>query len=156
MDYLREMEREGALRKDFKREVPVRFGYHAPCHLKALHVGKPGVDLARLVPGVSIHEINRGCCGIAGTYGMKKSGYDNSMAAGSGLLEELRLPEIQLGMSECSTCKMQMEHGSEKPTIHPLKILAHAYGLIDVAGTDAEGLTRGGITARRPPVAPYG
>jgi FAD/FMN-containing dehydrogenase/Fe-S oxidoreductase len=133
MDYLREMEREGVLRKDFKREVPVRFGYHAPCHLKALHVGKPGVDLARLVPGVSIREINRGCCGIAGTYGMKKSGYDNSMAAGSGMIEELRLPEVQLGMSECSTCKIQMEHGSEKPTIHPLKILAHAYGLIDVA-----------------------
>ena len=132
MDYLREMERAGELRKDFVRPVNTRFGYHTPCHLKALHVGKPGVDLVRLVPGAEIREINRGCCGIAGTYGMKKSGYDHSMAAGAGMLEELRQGDVALGMSECSTCKMQMEHGAHKATLHPLKILAHAYGLMDV------------------------
>ncbi|MBL7040505.1 MAG: hypothetical protein ISR77_17855, partial [Pirellulaceae bacterium] len=31
---------------------------------------------------------------------------------------------------ECSACKMQMEQGTTKPTIHPLKILALAYGLM--------------------------
>ena len=31
---------------------------------------------------------------------------------------------------ECSTCKIQMEQGTTKPTIHPIKILAMAYGLM--------------------------
>jgi Fe-S oxidoreductase len=132
MDYLVELDREGKLKKDFQRPVKASFGYHAPCHLKALHVGMPGLDLARQVPGVAVREIHRGCCGIAGTYGMKTVGYDNSMAAGAGLIEELRKGDVALGMSECSTCKMQMEHGAQKATIHPLKILAHAYGLMDV------------------------
>jgi hypothetical protein len=41
---------------------------------------------------------------------------------------------LQAGATECSTCKMQMEQGADKPTIHPLKILAHSYGLLPEAG----------------------
>jgi len=41
----------------------------------------------------------------------------------------LRDPALQAGTTECSTCKMQMEQGTTKPTIHPLKLLALAYGL---------------------------
>jgi Fe-S oxidoreductase len=85
-----------------------------------------------LVPGVTVREIRQGCCGIAGTFGMKAGGYDISMESGSALLGELASPEIDAGMSECSTCKMQMEHGSSKTTLHPLKILAHGYGLIEL------------------------
>jgi hypothetical protein len=33
-------------------------------------------------------------------------------------------------MTECSTCKMQMEHVANKPTLHPIKLLALAYGLM--------------------------
>jgi heterodisulfide reductase subunit B len=33
-------------------------------------------------------------------------------------------------MTECSTCKMQMEQSSPKPTLHPIKLLALAYGLM--------------------------
>jgi hypothetical protein len=37
-------------------------------------------------------------------------------------------------MTECSTCKMQMEQSSTKPTLHPIKLLALAYDLMpDVA-----------------------
>lgn len=133
MDYLRELAGDGILSTDFQRPVNARFGYHAPCHLKALHVGKPGVEIVNQIPGVSVRLIDRGCCGIAGTYGMKKANFDTSMEAGKGLLEELRSEDVLLGMSECSTCKMQMEQGSAKETVHPLKVLAHAYGLMDIA-----------------------
>ena len=39
-------------------------------------------------------------------------------------------PMIQAGATECSACKMQMEQGTTKPTIHPLKIMALAYGIM--------------------------
>ncbi len=113
------------------KTVEQTFGYHAPCHLKALQIGRPGVELLRRIPGVTINEINRGCCGIAGTYGFKKgeNGYEQSMKIGAALFEELKKPENELGLSECSTCRMQMEHGSQKETRHPLEVLAEAMGL---------------------------
>jgi FAD/FMN-containing dehydrogenase/Fe-S oxidoreductase len=132
MDYLRDLDRAGKLRTDFVREVPQSFAYQLPCHLKALRVGLPGVEITRKVPGVSVREINKGCCGIAGTWGMKKSAFDTSMASGQPMIDEILREDISLGLSECSTCKMQMEQGApEKPTMHPLKVLAHAYGLME-------------------------
>ncbi len=127
MSYLRELHEAGKLKTDFA-PLSLHVGYHAPCHLKALGVGNPGVDLVRLIPGVTIDVIERGCCGIAGTYGFQKRNYDTSLAAGQRMLDALRDGPATLGMSECSTCKMQMDHVAGKLTLHPIKILAMAYG----------------------------
>ena len=35
-----------------------------------------------------------------------------------------------LALTECSTCRMQIEHGAGKRALHPIKLLAMAYGLI--------------------------
>jgi FAD/FMN-containing dehydrogenase/Fe-S oxidoreductase len=126
--YLLDLHRQGKLKTDFK-PLNMNFGYHAPCHIKAMEIGYPGADLVRLIPGVKVTTIERGCCGVAGTYGFQKKNFDMSMKAGEGLFEALRAPEIQYGLSECSTCKMQMEQGSGKYCYHPVKVLAMAYGL---------------------------
>ena len=49
------------------------------------------------------------------------------------MISRVRDPGIQVGSTECSTCKLQMEQGTHKATIHPLKILALAYGLMPEA-----------------------
>jgi FAD/FMN-containing dehydrogenase/Fe-S oxidoreductase len=132
MDYLLDLEKEGLFRTDFVREVPQHFAYQLPCHLKALRIGQPGVTLTRKVPGAKVREIGKGCCGIAGTWGMKKSAFDISMASGKPMIDEILREDITLGLSECSTCKMQMDQGApKKTTMHPLKVLAHAYGLME-------------------------
>ena len=59
--------------------------------------------------------------------------YRSSLRAGWGLISALRDPAIQVGTTECSACKMQMEQGTTKPTVHPLKILALAYNLLPEA-----------------------
>ena len=126
--YLLDLHRQGKLKTDFK-PVNLHFGYHAPCHIKAMEIGYPGADLVKLIPGTKVTIIDRGCCGVAGTYGFQKKNFDTSMAAGEGLFEALKAPEVQYGLSECSTCKMQMEQGSGKYCYHPVKVLAMAYGL---------------------------
>jgi Fe-S oxidoreductase len=127
--YLWRLHEAGKLELDFK-PINLVLGYHTPCHLKALDVGTPGERLLNLVPGLSVRHIERGCSGMAGTYGLKRANYRNSLRAGWGLIRALRDPSIDLGTTECSACKMQMEQGTTKPTIHPLKILALAYGLM--------------------------
>ena len=90
----------------------------------------PGEQLLRLIPGLLVRRIERGCSGMAGLYGMKRENYRSSLRMGWGLISALRDPGIQAGATECSSCKIQMEQGVTKPTIHPVKMLALSYGLM--------------------------
>jgi Fe-S oxidoreductase len=125
--YLWELHRKGHLELDLQ-PLNATVGYHLPCHLRALEVGTPGENLLRLVPGLTVRRIEKGCSGMAGLYGLKRENYRASLRAGWGLISALRSPALQAGTTECSTCKMQMEQGTTKPTLHPIKLLALAYG----------------------------
>ena len=54
------MKNEGKINNEgaFKR-IKASFAYHAPCHAKALQMGRPGVEFLRQVPGISIKEIEQ-------------------------------------------------------------------------------------------------
>ncbi len=127
--YLWKLHQQGQLELDF-RPVNTTVGYHTPCHTKAVHREIPAMKLLGLIPGLTLHSIGKGCSGMAGTYGLKRVNYRRSLRAGIGLINALRAPDLVLGVTECSTCKMQMEHGTSKPTVHPIKLLAMAYDLM--------------------------
>ena len=132
--YLWKLHQDGQLELDLK-PVNTALGYHLPCHMRALNVGTPGFNLLRLVPGLTVQQISHACSGMAGTFGLKRASYRSSLRAGWGLISALRSPLIQVGTTECSSCKIQMEQGTTKPTIHPLKILALSYGLMPEIST---------------------
>ncbi len=127
--FLWDLHQQGRLRTDF-RPLDLPLGHHVPCHLKAL--GKPpaGPALLALIPGLRVHTIDVHCSGMAGTFGLKAENYAVSLAAGRPMLEELRRPRVLFGSTECSTCRLQMEEGSGKRTLHPAQYLALAYGLL--------------------------
>jgi FAD/FMN-containing dehydrogenase/Fe-S oxidoreductase len=127
--YLWKMHTQGRLQLDLE-PISATLGYHMPCRLKALQVGSPGENLLRLVPGLTVHRLEEGCSGMAGTFGLKRENYRASLRAGWSLIRAIRNPNLQAGTTECSTCKIQMEQGTNKPTIHPIKLLALAYGLM--------------------------
>ena len=127
--YLWKIHRAGKLQLDLK-PVNATVAYHMPCHVRALGGGSPGENLMRLIPGLSVQRIEKGCSGMAGTYGLKRENYRASLRAGFGLISSMRDPSLQVGTTECSACKIQMEQGTTKPTIHPLKLLALAYGMM--------------------------
>ena len=106
-----------------------RVGYHQPCHLRALDLGTPGLDLLRSIPELDVEFIDRGCSGMGGTYGLARHRFRSSLRAGRGLLKRLRNSDIDVGTTECGACRIQMEQGSVKRTLHPLKLLSLSYGL---------------------------
>ncbi len=132
--YLWQLHQRGRLKLDFHPQR-ISVGYHVPCHLRALGVGAPAENLLRLVPGLRVTRIEKGCSGIAGLYGVKRNNYRASLRAGLELISTVRHGSFQIGMTECSTCKMQMEQSSTKPTVHPIKLLALAYGLMPEVAT---------------------
>lgn len=127
--YLWELHKQGKLELSFKPLIAT-VGYHLPCHQRALNMESPGEKLLRLIPGLNVERIEKGCSGMAGTWGLRRENFRRSLRIGYGLISELRRPSITVGATECSACKMQMEQGTNKATIHPLKLLAYAYGLM--------------------------
>lgn len=127
--YLWDMHENNELELDLAPQSMSLF-YHEPCHLRVINRNQPGVKLMNLIPGLNVQTADTGCSGMAGTFGLKRSNYRTSLRIGWGLISKLQQSTAQIGSTECSACKLQMEQGVDKPTIHPIAIMAHAYGLL--------------------------
>lgn len=125
--FLFKLHQAGKLELDFK-PLNLTVGYHQPCHLRTY--GASGDSLLKQIPGLTVQTIEKGCSGMAGTFGLMNSNYRASLRAGLGLINALRDPAIAAGTTECSACKLQMEQGTNKPTLHPIKLMALSYGLM--------------------------
>ena len=125
--YLVQMHANNELELDMK-PLTTTVIYHTPCHLRALDQNHSGMRLLNLIPGLSVQHADAGCSGMAGTYGMRKQTYRTSLRVGWGLISKMQDTTAQIGSTECTSCKLQMEQGIDKPTIHPLALLAFAYG----------------------------
>lgn len=107
----------------------LRVAYHLPCHLRAQQIGSPSLALLGEIPGLELIDVDSGCCGMAGTFGMKARSYDLSMLAGKPLFDRVGEISPNLVVTECSTCRMQIGRATGLRTLHPITLLADAYGL---------------------------
>jgi FAD/FMN-containing dehydrogenase/Fe-S oxidoreductase len=126
--YLLGLEERGQLPRA-REPVHAKVGYHQPCHLRALNVGMPGFELLRRVLDLDVEFIDRGCSGMGATYGLARDRFWTSIRAGRGLMRRLREADIEIGATECGACRIQMEQGVTKRTLHPIKLLSLGYGL---------------------------
>jgi glycerol-3-phosphate dehydrogenase subunit C len=127
-EFLLLLHEQGELRMDFG-SLPLTVPYHAPCQQRGHGIGKPALDLLALVPGLRAVDLDVDCCGIAGTYGLKREKYEISMAVGEPLFRELRDAEADVAACDSETCRWQIEHGSGVHAVHPVELLHRAYGL---------------------------
>jgi Fe-S oxidoreductase len=135
-EFLMQQHRRGKLRLDFVQNSVLAgksIGYHAPCQSivrtsQCVDLPTPAESLLHLIPELRVRRIEQGCCGMAGSFGFKRKNYRRSLRIGVALFKELRQPEIDFGVSDCSACCLQMEQGSRKKTFHPIRLLAAAYG----------------------------
>ncbi|MBB5021898.1 anaerobic glycerol-3-phosphate dehydrogenase subunit C [Desulfurispira natronophila] len=131
-EYLLGLHQQGELRTDFQYTMPERvrrYAYHTPCHLKVQSGGQSTMKLLELIPGLSVEGIKAGCCGMSGSWGMKKQNYQLSLAIGEDLGRIMSQEETD-GITDCPTCRLQIQHlAKDKDGHHPAVILAQAYGL---------------------------
>jgi len=125
MEFLRIHEDlEGAIRNS---EVdPQAFAYHAPCHARNQGLDRQAVELFRELDGAQIEDVGESCSGISGTYGWKSEKYETSMKIGAEMFDHMEHAEGDVGMTECPTCAMQMNHGTGYEIRHPLELLEEA------------------------------
>ncbi|MGH2764873.1 MAG: anaerobic glycerol-3-phosphate dehydrogenase subunit C [Actinomycetota bacterium] len=127
-EYLLMLHDRGELRTDF-HPLPLTVPYHAPCQQRGHGIGKPALDLFALIPELRVIELDRECCGIAGTYGLKKEKYEVSMAVGEPLFGDIRGSGADLAACDSETCRWQITHGTGVAAVHPIEILYRAYRL---------------------------
>ncbi len=127
-EFLLAQHEQGRLKTDFK-PLPWRLPYHPPCQYRAHGLGRPALDLLALIPGLEIVESQAACCGIAGTYGYKEEKYAIAMAVGRPLFEWVREVGGPVAVCDSETCRWQISHGTGLAAVHPIELLAAAYGL---------------------------
>ena len=127
-ELLLELHDAGELATDFS---PVRetIAYHAPCQQQGHWMGKPALDLLALIPELDVVEMSARCCGIAGTYGLKREKYDIAMAVGADLFGQVAASGATTVACDSETCRWQISHGTQRPSVHPIDYLHRAYGL---------------------------
>jgi len=128
VEFLLQLHARGELNTDFA-PVDMTVTYHAPCQQQGHGVGKPALDLMELVPGLRVVENDASCCGVAGTYGLKKEKYAISMDVGSTLFGQIERAAPDLAVCDSETCRWHIEKATGVKSVHPVEILHRAYGL---------------------------
>lgn len=126
-EFLLDLLAEGTLLTDLK-PIPLSLGYHAPCQYRGHRLGKLALDVLDLIPGLTVLDSHAACCGIAGTYGYKKEKYDIAMEVGEPLFDFVNQVDGPVVICDSETCRWQITHATGKPAVHPVEMLAVAYG----------------------------
>ena len=127
-EYLLAMHERGELATGFAA-IPETVLYHAPCQQQGHGIGKPALDLLALIPDLRVVESDATCCGVAGTYGLKREKYDIAMKVGSGLFAQVGESGAQETVCDSETCRWQIQHATGVRSVHPVELLHRAAGL---------------------------
>lgn len=102
--------------------------YHVPCHLRAQNIGTRSADVLRLIPGCSVEVIER-CSAVDGTWGFKTEYYELSLKVARPLFEAITRADTPTVATDCPLAGLQIEQGTGRRPVHPIQVLAAAYGI---------------------------
>jgi glycerol-3-phosphate dehydrogenase subunit C len=126
-EYLVKLNAAGGLDRNFPIQIG-KVAYHQPCHLKYQAIGTKSIELLRL-SGAEVVFIDKGCSGHDGTWAMKKEYFEMAQKVARGLHRGVRESSADLVATDCSLAGIQITQGTDRKTVHPVEILARAYGL---------------------------
>ena len=125
--YIFELLDSSAASLHFRKDLPkIRVAYHMPCHLEKLGWGLYTVALLRMIPGVELTVLDSNCCGVAGTYGFKSENKQTSRNVGKPLFDQIRSIGADLVVTDCETCRWQIEMNTGARVAHPISLLAQS------------------------------
>ncbi len=107
----------------------MRLAYFVPCHQREQDIGRPYLDLLRQVPGIDVAVVDGvyDCCGMGGIMGFKRDFHDYSLKLGAPLKEKIRALNPDRIVTDCLSCRLQLNHMTAYTVRHPLEILAAAW-----------------------------
>jgi len=113
----------GEIQLAFKDGPKGHYAYHTACHMQRLGWHPYSIGLLKMIPGLELDILPQECCGIAGTFGFKKENYDYSQAIGSKLFNNIKSSGATTVVTDCETCKWQIEMSTGLPVVNPVSLL---------------------------------
>ena len=106
------------------KPAEMSLAYHYPCHLKLQSNPDSSVRMLSNIEGISILPLDTHCCGIAGSWGMSAANYELSAEIAQDLNDKLSNCNAVAGVTDCPTCRLQMEHFASLPIRHPIEVVS--------------------------------
>jgi glycerol-3-phosphate dehydrogenase subunit C len=110
------------------KPLNMRVAYHAPCHLIRLGGVIHTLDVLKRIPGLDLAILDSECCGISGTDGFKREYYGISQEVGLQLFKKIESAAPEIVVTDCETCRMQIEMNTPYKVLHPAELLAMSLG----------------------------
>ena len=125
-EYLVKVHERGKLDLGFTEKIG-KIRYHQPCHLKAQNIGFKAQELMGLIPGAQVSRMQ--CCsGHDGSWSVKKENFEASMKVGKPLFKFMKSDDT-CSVTDCPLSAVQVQQATGKKPIHPIVVMARAYGL---------------------------
>jgi FAD/FMN-containing dehydrogenase/Fe-S oxidoreductase len=107
------------------REDPLKVAVHDHCHTKALADPGRAVSLLRRIPGATVENLDTGCCGMAGAFGMLAANRELSHLVAEPLVRAIE----GFGADACvvaagTSCRHQIGALTGVSARHPIEVLA--------------------------------
>lgn len=114
---------------------------HLACHSRAQNRGAKAAELLRMIPGTRVDVIER-CSGHGGSWGVMKDNFEIALKIGKPVVKQAMKNKHSFIASECPLAGEHVRQGmamlstdsddasQEFIHVHPLEILACAFGLI--------------------------
>jgi Fe-S oxidoreductase len=113
---------DGSLRfKPVRRQILVQ----AHCHQRSLVGMGPLLQLLGNLPGAEVHDLDSGCCGLAGSFGYEVEHYELSRR----VAEQRLLPAVRRAQPDAVivapgfSCRLQIGHFTGQQAVHPAVLL---------------------------------
>jgi Fe-S oxidoreductase len=112
---------------EFGGEVPASVTYHAPCHLRAQNIGYKSRDLLKLT-GTELSLVAE-CSGIDGTWGYREENFEMSRGVAKKMADAIVKADSEVVAGDCHLANGGILQETGKQPLHPLQVLARAYGI---------------------------
>ena len=123
------------------RSGPSRVVLHGHCHQKSMGGVAPAKALLERIPGVSVSDLDAGCCGMAGSFGYAREHFDLSRQIGERrLLPAARsLTQGEVLVAAGTSCRRQVADLAGVRALHPAELLK---SLLNTKGTKRSKYTK--------------
>jgi Fe-S oxidoreductase len=140
-EYLMARHREQPLDTNFEGTTYDSIMWQAACHYRAQQIGPKSMQLMQLT-GAKVQMVER-CTAIDGTWGLRAENVELARRVAKPLMERVKESDAQLIAGDCQLANVAMEEGAGRRPIHPLQVMARAYGILDDV-TDDQRAPQGG------------
>lgn len=118
-----------SLDTDFPGDVPDQITYHTPCHLRAQNIGFKSRDLMKLT-GAKVKLVQQ-CSGIDGMWGLRAQNEAIALPIAGKLRDQIEKAGGDVVAGDCHLANTAITEQTGDEPLHPLQVMARAYGIAD-------------------------